>query len=300
MVFSLTSVNSMRRLFGLKSKSSGPLEPLSTNHDSRAEQKQHQEQAKPLPRPSTTKPAPQQQQQQQQHGLGLSIPSDTLQEESDETTRSLHAHFAATPRVLSSVEGVRDPSASTSPTFGSAPGGGGGGGGITDDPGMRSRTSSSRLGGSTRDSTTNDDAMGGGGGRRSISPWSSQLQRTTSPLSFSPSGSLGGTNNSPYYATTGGSSIHPSLARVVSGGGTVGGDPGAIYGEFLGTQMTMKKDEADRSEWTRQHRRLGANWLIPSWWIMCRIARGRGRRSCTCFFYDPTFTTLNSIAAGKS
>lgn len=213
----------MRRLFGLKSKSSGPLEPLSTNHDSRAEQKQQTK-----PRLSTTKPAPP---PPQQHGLGLSIPADVAQEEQDESTRSLHAHFAATPRVLSpverEVEGAGDPSASTS-AGSHAPVGAGGAGGS--HPGMRSRTASSRLS-TSRDPKAGDDAAGG----RSASPWSmttQQLQRTTSPLSFSPSDSLGG-SNSPYYsAGGGGSSIHPSLARVVSGGGTVSGDPGAIYGEL--------------------------------------------------------------------
>ncbi|ORY90207.1 hypothetical protein BCR35DRAFT_299782 [Leucosporidium creatinivorum] len=239
----------MRRLFGFKSKSSGPLEPLSTNHDSRQPTSQPHD-TKPR-RPSTT-PAP----PPPQHGLGLSIPLDAEQEQ-DESTRSLHAHFAATPRVLSPVDreeregGAGDPSASTSsaPAGGAAAAGGGGAG--ASHPGIRPRTASSRLS-STRDPPASDDA-------RSTSPWSTttqqqQLQRTTSPLSFSPSGSLGG-SSSPYYAG-GGSSIHPSLARVVSGGGTVGGggDPNAIYAPTTWSELAHPElvDNVSNRERTRQ------------------------------------------------
>lgn len=261
----------MRRLFGFKSKSSGPLEPLSTNHDSRAEKSTKSSKATAR----STTPAP-----PQQHGLGLSIPTDALQEEEDQSTRSLHAHFAATPRVLSPVEGEVEGAAAGNPSASSsnAPAAAGAGGADPNlNPGIRSRTASSRLSVS-RDPTAgaSDDAA------RSASPWSTttqQLQRTTSPLSFSPSGS----SNSPYYTAAGGGggSIHPSLARVVSGGGgTVGGDPGAIYGECC---SGVERDDRADGRVDEQHRPLGANWPTPSWWIMCRIARGRGRRSCRFF-----------------
>lgn len=143
----------------------------------------------------------------------------------DDSNRSLHAHFASSPVVVqpSSSGSIEDPSASLldvaesslpAPSAAAEPRG-------ADMRPMPSRASFARA-------APGRDEEGGAGRsvlaqQRNVSPASLKLQRTTSPLSFAPSVSVGG-SHSPYYGA--GSSLHPSLARVVS----AGQDPNAIYG----------------------------------------------------------------------
>lgn len=208
----------MRRLFGLKSKSSSnsdrpPLEPLSTNTDHRSNGKHSSVKGK-------------------QRASSPSQPTSTAAEAD---TGSLHAHFASPPAL---VHPLPSPSPLSEPTegdkgasalvAGSSSGSSRGAGSAGPGSGKVTESRASSAHGTTSSEAGRDQQQ-----RRDSSPAppvqqqqpnGAALQRTISPLSFVPS-------QSPYYsAASVGGSVHPSLARVVSSQ-QHHQDPNAIYGE---------------------------------------------------------------------